>query len=189
MSPHNDDLFSPALLRTLKSVTAALRRARVRHAVGGSLAMAAHGYRRETTDIDVFIDAKQKPAAMRAIRKLGWPTASVFRGFHHIAEIPGFDIDDLRVDLLFPADDPDWSAVQAPERVHIGSVQFDAFPLLLLILAKVQAVSDMGEEGDKHLGDLKELWRRGLIEEVPLIKLARRSRMLTETVRVLKKIQ
>jgi len=182
-------LYSPALLATLRKIANAFEREKIPYAVGGSLAMAAHGYHRATTDIDFFVDDAARPRAMAALRRLKFPTAPVFQGFHYIVEIPGYDIDELRADILFPADDPDWSAVQAPERVTLEKTSFDAFPLTLLILAKMQAVLDSrSNDTSKHFTDLREMYRRGLIPERELLRVARRARMLTEAQRVLRRL-
>jgi hypothetical protein len=65
---------------------------------------------------------------------------------------------DVRIDLLFPSDDPEWSAVQFPETSNIGGIRAEVFPVVLLVAAKFQ--SDREED---H-ADVQAMYERGLFD-------------------------
>ncbi len=172
-------VYSSALTDLLRSIAQAMEKNKLDYAIGGAVAMAAYGYARNTSDIDLFVSREQKPKVLAALRKLGLDIVPVFRGAHYLGQVPGVPIGKLSVDVLFPEQDPDWSAVQMPETVRVDRVRFEAFPLSLLFLAKAQAVLDGGDTEMKHEHDLRHLLQEGLVDEPEILKMAKRMKMLT----------
>jgi len=171
-------VYSSRLLELLSAIARAMEKNKLDYAIGGAVAMAAYGYARNTSDIDLFVNGEQKPKVLAALRKLGLDIVPVFRGAHYLAQVPGVSIGKLSVDVLFPDQDPDWSAVQLPETVRVDRVRFEAFPLSLLFLAKAQAVLDGGDTEKKHEHDLRHLLQEGLIDEREVLRMAKRMKML-----------
>ena len=89
----------------------------VDYAVGGAVAMAAYGYRRNTSDVNLFAHEDDQPRILRALRAGGaTEIEEVFRPFHYVARNPEHDNPEIRIDVLFPASDPELSAIEFPER-------------------------------------------------------------------------
>lgn len=133
------------------------------YAIGGALAMAAYGYSRETKDVDAFVDYDDRVTWIRALRDSGLEVRQVFHGVHYVATLPRERDPDARIDLLVPSDEPEVSAVLAPDEATIlGRDAVSIFPLNLLVIAKFQS------ERDKDHGDVDEMYERGLFnpEEV-----------------------
>lgn len=63
-----DDLFA---------VSAALTKAEVRHAICGGVAVTMHGATRSTKDIDILVAPDDVPAALEAVRPLGYKFAAL----------------------------------------------------------------------------------------------------------------
>lgn len=126
------------------------------YAVGGALAMAAHGYTRQTQDVDAFLQYADRALWFRALRQQEFSVIPVFSGVHYIAFDPKHKTPEVRIDLLLPAEDPELSAVEAPERGQVGNVPVDIFPLELLVISKF--LSD--RENDHR--DVDAMYERGL---------------------------
>ena len=173
--------YSSRLVSLLSDLARAMEKARLDYAVGGAVAMAAYGYERNTNDIDLFANADQKPQVLALLRKMGLEVVPVFRGAHYLARVPGVPLTRLSVDILFPSQDPDWSAVDLPETVKLDGVRFEAFPLPLLFLAKAQAIFDKGDPDKKHESDLRHLVNEGFVTENDVLPIARRMRMVNQT--------
>lgn len=119
--------------------------------------MAAHGYSRQTNDVDAFLEHGDVAAWSRALRAQGLQVDRVVGGIHYVATTSEYSAD-VRIDLLFPSDDPEWSAVQAPVEGIIGGLHAEVFPIELLVAAKFQ--SDREED---HV-DVRAMYERGLFE-------------------------
>jgi hypothetical protein len=126
------------------------------YAIGGAVAMAAHGYARYTSDVDLFVDEDSRAKVLRALRAQGLSVEPVFEGIHYVARRPGALDPELRIDVLVPYDDPDWSAVAAPDEATISGLTFSVFPPELLVLSKFYGV-----DNPQYLADIFKMHHRG----------------------------
>lgn len=156
MAPYTP--LKPADLFALIAPT--LKKLKVDYAVGGAVAMAAHGYVRDTTDLDVFFKSEDANKVLSAFRKKF--RVGTFMEPYHYAIQPDLREPDVRVDLLFTSDDLERDAVEFPDRAQIVSnkkkLSVDVFPLDVLVAAKL--VSDR----TKDHADVLLLYQRGLFE-------------------------
>ena len=65
------------LVDELHAITAALERAGIEHAVCGGVAVTVHGATRSTKDIDILIGPDDVPAALDAVRPIGYVFAAL----------------------------------------------------------------------------------------------------------------
>jgi len=141
-----------------------LETAGIPHAVGGAVAMAAYGYNRATSDIDIFIDPNQLDPVLGAMRALGYNVRLVFDETHYEVSSPELDRRrgdrEAHADLLFASADPDWSALMAPDLARIYDREISVFPAVLLAAAKFYA----GRVKDEL--DLVEMLSRGIYNPV-----------------------
>jgi hypothetical protein len=126
------------------------------YAVGGALAMAAHGYTRQTQDVDAFLQHEDRIEWFRALRAQGLKIIPIFTGVQYMAMDPKYKDPEIRIDLLLPAGDPELSAVEMPETGDIGGIAAEVFPLDLLVISKF--ISSRDE--DHH--DVDVMYKRGL---------------------------
>lgn len=135
------------ILIYLADTVAALDAAGVTYAIGGAVAMAAHGYTRATTDVDVFIDPNDRPAALRALRNNSYGASFRVERIHgdeHWIATRGDGGQKYRVDLLFPSADPDWSAIQVPDMVEgVPFFSPEMIALSKLYVNTYEAVTDI----------------------------------------------
>jgi hypothetical protein len=145
----------------LKFVLGVAERAGVRFAVGGGVAVAAHGYRRDTSDVDAFFHDADRPRVIRSIR-LNLKPDDVLDELDpsHWILIPAGNSADERIDLMFAAGDPEESAVEMSEVRTYQGLPIPVFPVDLLVAAKFLA----GREDPKDVLDTVELLRRGTYE-------------------------
>ncbi len=129
------------------------------YAIGGAVGMAAHGYARQTSDVDLFVDKDARAGILRALRLAGFHVQPIFEGLHYVAQRPGEKDPELRIDVLVPYDDPDWSAVAAPETAEMGGLSFHVFPSELLVLSKFYGV-----DNPQYLADIYKMHHRGLFD-------------------------
>lgn len=144
----------PELETLLETVVEAFDSAGVVYAIGGAVAMAAHGYRRYTEDVDTFIRYEDLNLALRKMRQVGLDVYPIAEPFHYKAG----DLDGFHVDLLFPLDEPDVSAIKTAEVIEIAGVAARVFRLEWLVASKFQA------DDDDHDRDISKLYRLGLFE-------------------------
>jgi hypothetical protein len=128
------------------------------YAIGGALAMGAHGYQRHTNDLDAFLLAENKLAWLQAAQKVGLIVDPVFRGIHYIAFFQKHGDPRIRIDLLFPSEEIEVEAVRHPVVRPIGNIRAKVFPIELLAADKF--LSDRPE--DQH--DFEAMLSRGLFE-------------------------
>ncbi len=62
------------LIEMLREVVSAFAQSRVKHAVAGGMAVAAHGHPRATKDIDFLVDGDDAAHADKALKALGFTT-------------------------------------------------------------------------------------------------------------------
>jgi hypothetical protein len=125
-------------------------------AVGGALAMAAHGYVRETQDIDVFISPDFREQLLQKLDDKKIHVITVAEDLHYA--IPSKGSVEERVDLMFPYADPDISAIAVPDYATVDGKKRPVWPLDLIVVSKL-----MGDrEKDAH--DLVALRQRGMVD-------------------------
>lgn len=129
-------MADPRAVRLLGKLLEVVRGLDVPMAIGGGLAVNLHGVERHTNDVDAFLRSEDRQAIVRALRQAGLTVDKVFGGFHYVAYEP--DAPDLRVriNLMFPAGDPELAAVEHPVVLEKWGESIPAFPVELLVLAK-----------------------------------------------------
>jgi len=150
--------YDPRLRELLDRFLKMARIVRKPYAIGGALAMAAHGYQRQTTDVDAFLLEKDRWAWIRAAQKTGLTVDPVFRGHHYIAFLPEHGDPRVRIDLMFPAEASEVQAIRSPAAGEIGGVR--AKVIKLEMMAVMKFLSDRPE--DRH--DFLAMLERGLFE-------------------------
>jgi len=160
--------FSPAAKppetlkqRMLRLVLAVGKRARVRFAVGGGLAVAARGFRRDTMDVDAFFHAEDRLRVLRALQQVAGDDYRVesFAPSHWIAQPRGADPDE-RVDLLFATADPEESAIEMATEAVCAGVKAPTFTTEWLVVCKFLAERDDA----KDALDIWALHQRGAFD-------------------------
>ncbi len=161
------------LKQILGDVVRALARAKVRHALAGGMALAAHGVPRATKDIDFLIDADDEQAADHALGELGFTREVPGQGFaryvrHPLPELPGIT---EWVDLLYARRELGRRLLQDAQSDPIAwdsGSSLTVVPVNGLILMKLMAmVSDPRRVQDRqdildllrqHSTDLQHSW-------------------------------
>lgn len=155
----NKDLFP--LLDTTEGV---LTRVGADWAVGGALAMAAHGFTRETQDIDVFIDPEHRAQVLAGLQKQRISVIVLAEDYHYAIQ-PKRAGPEERVDLLFPYSEPDVSAIAVPDYGTVDGKRRPVWPLSLIVVNKL-----MGDR-EKDGSDLVSLRARGLIDGADVLQI------------------
>jgi hypothetical protein len=152
--------MDPRVLELIRRAASALEPLDVPYAVGGAVAMAAHGYARYTSDLDVFALDESKPSILRAFRKEGFIVEPLMPPMHYVAFLREHGDPTVRVDILFPADEPALSAVEYPVTVHIAGADLDlkVFPVDMLVAAKFYS------DRPQDLHDIAAMLERGIFE-------------------------
>ncbi len=148
--------LDPRTVELLRIVAEAL--ADVPHAIGGGIALAGHGVRRFTSDVDVFAPESSRRAIFRALRDRGLTVSPIMEPFHYIAYPDPVEDPEIRIDLLFPAGEPDLSGAENPIELEVGGVRFRGFQAELLAATKLYS-----ERLQDH-ADIEAMIRRGIIE-------------------------
>lgn len=150
------------LIPAFRECTQALRRMDTEWAVGGAEAMAAHGFARETMDVDIFIGDDARDELLATLEQRHLPVITVLENVHY-AITPNPKNDDVRVDLLFPSDEPEVSGIWKPTDLVIADERVPVLRMEFIVASKL--LTDPGSErGRKDAGDLAELQRRGLVD-------------------------
>ena len=150
--------YDPRVKKLLRTFLAMAKEVRRPYAIGGALSMSAHGYSRETKDVDAFLLERDRLTWLRAARKHGLTVDNIFGHIHYIAFFPKDGDARIRIDMLFPAAEPDLSAVEHPTKGTIGGVKARVFPVELLAIAKF--ISDRPEDNR----DFATMFNLGLFE-------------------------
>lgn len=134
----------------------------LQYAIGGALAMAAHGYSR-STDVDLFVlehTPRDRFVALQALRGAGLLVSAVATPFHYIAVDPTHVDPDVRIDVFFPASEPDLSGIEGATRkpIYHGGFAFKIYDVNLLALAKFY------QDQDEADYDLRAMYTRGLFD-------------------------
>lgn len=128
------------------------------YAIGGALAMGAHGYRRHTDDVDAYVIYSDRGEWIRALRAQGLTVTPLFAGVHYVAYLPQHGDPGIRIDLLVPADDPDLSAIEVPDSMTIADRPVEVWPANLLVIAKFRSTRD------EDRADVDKMFERGLFD-------------------------
>jgi Nucleotidyl transferase of unknown function (DUF2204) len=158
MASRKSEWVSPAVQELLDLFLAAATETGKPYAIGGALAMGAHGYRRNTDDVDAFVQHKDRIEWMRALKKQGLVVSTLFAGVHYVARLPDEPDPNIRIDLLVPAEDPDTSAVEAPDLSMIADRQVEIWPIELLVITKFRSTRE------KDNADVAEMFELGLFD-------------------------
>jgi hypothetical protein len=145
----------------LKFVIGVAERAGVKTSMGGGVAVAAHGYRRDTSDVDAFFHYADRSRVVREVR-LSMSRDDMLDELDpsHWILVPDGNSVDERVDLMFATGDPEESAIEMGELRSYHGLTVPVFPAELLVAAKFLA----GREDPKDVLDVVELLRRGAYE-------------------------
>lgn len=150
----------------LRLVLAVAKRAKVKVAIGGGVAVAARGYRRDTMDVDAFFHYEDQQKVLRALNVL----AGDFRlekldSSHWIAVPPGAEPDE-RIDFLFATGDPEESAIEMATTADCRGVPAPTFTTEWLVVTKF-----LTERGDaKDMLDIWALHQRGAFDVKDIVK-------------------
>jgi hypothetical protein len=151
--------------RTLRRVAKELEALDADWAVGGAVAMAAHGYTRETADVDLFIgDDVREELLARLAADDSLDLIELMEPFHYGVVEKGAATD-ARLDLLFPSLGIESLAVMAADRAPVFGESMPVWPLHHIVAAKL--VTDPRVDparAAKDAQDLRELRDRGLID-------------------------
>jgi len=130
------------------------------HAIGGGVAVRAHGYRRETTDVDAFFLPEDRNRVLRAFRETGLHVERVMVPFHYAALPEDATNIEERIDILFPEGDPEVSAIEMFEKLKVEGVPgVQVFPAELLVIGKL-LYSDRWQD----FADVAELYQIGAFD-------------------------
>ncbi len=132
-------MADPRAIRLLGRLLEVVRESGVPCAVGGGLAVNLHGVERHTNDVDAFFREEDRQAVLRALRRAGFTVDRVFGGFHYVAYEPGAPDLRVRIDVMFPAGDPERAAVENPVVIEKWGERIPAFPVEVLVLSKFYA--------------------------------------------------
>lgn len=151
--------MDPKLEELVNTVFTTIEPLGVPYAIGGALAMSAHGYRRYTSDVDLFIHDEARGKVLRAFRQAGLQVSEIGPG-HFIALNPQHRDFDIRIDILIPADEPGLSAVEYPERRALvpGGAPINVMSGSLLAMMKFYS------DRQKDLDDLRAMARHGIFD-------------------------
>ena len=148
----------------LRLILAVAKKAGVKIAIGGGIAVNSHGFRRETDDVDAFFHYDDQHKVLRAMHRLASDfTLEEIDPSQWIAVPPGAEANE-RIDLMFASGDPEESAIEMTERKNYHGITAPMFPVDMLVISKFLA-----ERNEiKDILDIYTLHQRGAfdIEEI-----------------------
>lgn len=155
---------------TMAAVFTAISPTRLPYAVGGSVAMFAGGYTRNTEDVDIFIvdDVLCNPeiadveVVLAALRRAGFRVEQVAES-HFRAQLPRYFGTPIHADILTCCTAPELAAIAAPTPRQLGRLRFPAFSLNEVAASKL-TVDPESLDWPKTQLDLIGLYRYGLID-------------------------
>ena len=127
------------LLRYILDVS---KRAEVPISIGGGIAVNAHGYRRDTADVDAFFHRADRQKVVRAIQNMSTDSSSLMLEEidpSHWILVPEGNSPDERIDLMFATGDPEKSAIEMAVTKTYHGIAIPVFPIELLVAAKYLA--------------------------------------------------
>ncbi len=152
--------------KMLRLVVDVAKQAKVKMAIGGGVAIAARGYRRDTMDVDAFFHYEDQQKVLRALNVLAADYAlEKLDPSHWIAVPPGAEPDE-RIDLLFASGDPEESAIEMATKADCLGVVAPTFTTEWLVVSKFLA--ERGEA--KDVLDIWALYQRGAFDVKDVVK-------------------
>lgn len=151
--------FSDGVWRVVHQSSTILRPLDTEWAIGGAVAMAAHGYLRATTDIDIFVADEAREELFEGLEALGHRVRTVNEPLQYAVGPE----DHEHVEFLFPTDMPEVSAIWKPIDVIVKG---EVMPMMrgeYLVASKLLIEPD-DPRFAKDLGDLVAMHERGLID-------------------------
>ena len=134
--------------------------ANAKMAIGGGVAVCAHGYRRDTADVDAFFHYEDQKKILRAVNLLlgdDFILEELDPSHWTVTAADSPPPPDERIDLLFATRDPEESAVEMSVLKNYQGVRIPVFPVDLLVISKFLTERDDA----KNSLDIYELIRRG----------------------------
>lgn len=159
--------FPLGVYDTLATAAAAFKKAKLRYAVGGAVAMYAGGYARNTADVDVFIVEKDLDEILDALRLAGFQIVEISDSQYH-AQLPRYAKSRIRVDILVSWAPPETVPIFHPTRRKIGAVNFPAFNLHEVVASKATIGMETSAWA-KGKNDILAMYLDGLID-LPAIR-------------------
>lgn len=128
-------------------------------AIGGAVAMAANGYLRATTDVDVFVADEAREELLEGLERLGHAVRTINAPLQYSVGPEHKD----HVEFLFPSDMPEVQAIWKPMDVVVKGEVMPVMRCEYLVAAKLLIEPNDPRHGkDGH--DLLALRDRGLID-------------------------
>lgn len=152
-------VFTEELFELLRGAVAAASSVTDVYAIGGAAAMAVHRFARHTSSVDLFIDDGAQAGVLRALRTRGFRVTPVTDGLRYTAQRPGEQEPDARIDIIVACDEPDWSAVAAPDHAMLDDLKFNVFPPELLVVSMFYGADD-----PQHLADIYRMFHRAAFD-------------------------
>ena len=145
----------------LRFILEVAEKAGVKVAIGGGIAVNAHGYRRDTADVDAFFHYPDQRKVLRQLNEqLGEDfVLEEFDPSHWIVAAVGAPPDE-RIDLLFAIGDPEESAIEMATPKKYRGIAAPVFPVDMLVISKFLAERDDAKDSL----DIYELHRKGAFE-------------------------
>ena len=155
--PTTDPTTKESMLRLILRTA---RKAGVKISIGGGLAVNAHGFRRETDDVDAFFHYADQRKVLRALARLA-PDHVIEQidPSQWMAVPPGAEANE-RIDLLFASGDPEESAIEMSEPGRYHGIEAPMFTAVWLVVSKYLAE----REEAKDILDIYTLHKRGAFE-------------------------
>jgi hypothetical protein len=149
------------LFRLLEEAVGAASSVTDQYAIGGAVGMAVHGYARQTSDVDLFIDdsARTVVLLLHELKRRGFYVMPLPDGPHYIARLSDERNADAFILVTLAMDDIDWSAVTAPDQATMGDLSFQVFPPELLVLSKFYSV-----DNPQYLADIYKMFHRAAFD-------------------------
>ncbi len=149
--------IDPRTVVLLRRVVAVFKRLRVPYAIGGGIAVIAHGVARNTSDVDAFVLARNRKKILGAVRRAGLTVDAAMDPFHYMAWDPSDNDLRIRVDILFSEEAREKFAVRHPAKVKVWGEEFNVFHPILLAAVKFAT----GEV--RHRNDVRLMLDQGIV--------------------------
>lgn len=160
-------------VRMVRLVKAIAKKAKVKVAIGGGVAVASRGYRRDTMDVDAFFHYADKQKVLRALNQLAPEyTVESLNEAHWIAVPPDAE-EDEKIDLLFSTGDPEESAIEMATVSRYQGTDAPTFTVEWIVVSKFLAE----REDAKDALDIWALYQRGAFDVGDIVKRLRQMGM------------
>jgi len=147
-------LVSNVLGASLESVSRQLSQAGVNHALIGGIAVAVHGFRRATFDLDLLVDDAKEPTVNDIMLGLGFTNIQRSKVFSNYA------LGRLRVDFMRTQGQHTQDMLVRAETKQVGNVSIRVVRPEDIVGLKLQALEN-NPSRTKDLIDIQELVRMG----------------------------